>query len=312
MKTHIITTFDKNHLHRAVTLRENLRIQAPEAHVRLLCLDELCYETAKKLNLANTTVMRAENLGDAELLEARKNRTTPEFASTIKPAFLLYMMKSGIVASDDLLAFIDPDFLFYQRAEPLFEKAYSSGSIVVTPHRFPKEKEHEQYKKGFFNAGIVFFKNDAAALECLEEWRKQCIDWCFLRYEDGKIGDQGYMSAWPEKYKNVYQLVDKGVNLSTWNISNYTISRKPDGYFVDEEPLVCYHFHGLKFYLGKNSKVKAYPVTVYHSQIYKDYLNALTESYKKLAAIDPLWQCGFAPKLGLLRTVKQKVWKVFS
>lgn len=111
------------------------------------------------------------------------------------------MLNSGIVGKEDLLVFIDPDFLFYNSPEPLFEKVYKSGSIVITPHRFPKRREDEKNAKGIYNAGIVFFKNDESARKCLEDWRLQCIDWCYLRFEDGKIGDQGYMNDWPKNIK---------------------------------------------------------------------------------------------------------------
>src|SRR3989338_5387822 len=135
------------------------------------------------------------------------------------------MLNSGIVGKGDLLVFIDPDFLFYNSPESLFEKVYKSGSITITPHRFPKHRESEKKTKGIYNAGIVFFKNDEYAKKCLEEWRLQCIEWCYLRFEDGKIGDQGYLSDWPKKYKGVYELEDKEVNLSNWNIENYEITK---------------------------------------------------------------------------------------
>lgn len=311
MKTHIITIFDKHHLGRAVCLRQSLNEYAPNTHVRFLCLDQSSYDTASKMNLRETTVMKPEDLNDSELLASRSDRTNPEFASTAKPAFLRFMMNSGIVGKEDLLVFIDPDFLFFNSLESLFEKVYKSGSITITPHRFPKRREGEKYVKGVYNAGIIFFKNDESTKKCLEEWRLQCIEWCYLRFENGKIGDQGYLTDWPKKYKNVYELEDKEVNLSTWNIENYKITKNSKSFFVDGAPLVCYHFHGLKIYFNYAGHLSAYPVTVYHGGIYARYLRELELAYKKIQKVDSSWRFGSVPRLNILRIIKQKIWKIF-
>lgn len=308
MKVHITAIFDKNHLSRAIACRVSLYEHSPGSIVRWLCLDDQCYEMARKIGLRDTIPMRPKDLGDTELLDVRKTRTNPEFASTCKPAFLRYMMRSGAVDKDDLLVFIDPDFYFYQPALPFFKKVFDSGSIAVTPHRFPPHRDQEKFKKGILNAGIVCFKNDAEAMRCLDEWRKQCLDWCYLRYENGQIGDQGYLSEWPKKYKGVYKIPDKGVNLSTWNIENYKITREPDGNFlIDSDPLICYHFHGLKFYLDQRRRLHPYPITVFHKQIYKPCIVAIQEASDKLLAFDPNWTYGTAHKLDFMRLIKQKI-----
>jgi hypothetical protein len=295
-----------------IALRQSLTVHAPDSHIYYLCLDDLGYQTAKKLNIPETTILRPEDLNDKELLASRSTRTNPEFASTCKPAFLLFTMKSGIVRSDDLLVFVDPDFYFYKSAQPLFEKVYSLGSITITPHRFPPNRENEQCKKGIYNAGIMFFKNDDSALQCLEEWRKQCIDWCYLRYENGKIGDQGYLSDWPRKYKGVYELRDKGVNLSTWNINNYKITKNKDGgFFVDNEPLICFHFHGLKLYFDRKGCLRAYPITIFHKEIYRLCLEELERAYDKIQTIDSSWRFGTLSQLNLFRIIKQTVSSYF-
>jgi hypothetical protein len=300
MKTHIITIFDKNYLGRALAFRASLTEHAPGQHLYMLCLDDACYETAKRLGIEDTTLMRAEDLRDPELMRSRDNRTLPEFASTCKPAFLLWMMKTGKVAKDDLLVFIDPDFVFYRSPEELWSKMYSSGSIIVTPHRFSKNVEQAEKMNGRYNAGICGFKNDGSALACLTEWRKQCIEWCYLRYENGKIGDQGYMTDWKSKYSGVYELMDPGVNVASWNIDDYR-----------GESLICYHFHGTKFY-ESDGQIKIPPALNLHKKIYAKYEELLTEAYKKIRTAEPNWKLGIIPHPGFLRLLKQSIWKIFA
>lgn len=312
-KAHIITIFDQNYLARVMAFRESLDKQAPELHVWFLALDDKAYEMSKKLQLKNTTVMKVSDMNDRELEQTRANRSLPAFASTCKPAFMSYMMQSGIVGPDDLLVFIDPDFYFYASPKDLFKKVYDSGSITITPHRFPPNRENEKYQKGYYNAGIICMKNDSEALKCLGEWRVQCIEWCHIRFEDGKIGDQGYLSDWPKKYKGVYELTDRGVNVSTWNIENHKItSDGQDGFLIGGEPLICYHFHGQRIYMGRDKKIYTAPSTSYHRGIYKVHEKALTLAYEQIWQIDPSWKLGLIPNPGFLRLLKQRVWKIFS
>lgn len=311
MKTHIITIFDKNYLGRALAFRASLEKFSPGQHMHMLCLDEACLETAEKLGLANVTLMRAESLDDPELMKARDDRTLPEFASTCKPAFLLWMMRSGKVAKDDLLVFVDPDFVFYSSPAMLWERMRASGSIIVTPHRFPKEREKDELRNGRYNAGICAFRNDGNALQCLEKWRRQCIAWCYLRYENGMIADQGYMNDWRKRYEGVYELVEPGVNLANWNIANHRIVRRDDGFAVDGSILICYHFHGAKFYRSGN-RIKILPILDRHRGIYGTYEALLTDSYRSIGAIAPGWDLGTLSNPGRLRIIKQSIWRMFS
>ena len=313
MRTHITTIFDKNYLGRVLAFRASLREHLPEQEVHFLCLDDEAFELCQALKLEHTRLVRLADLNDAELMATRKTRTAPEFASTAKPIFLLHVMKSGLVKSDDLLTFIDPDFFFYESPEAVFKKMYDSGSIIITSHRFAKNRENERFEKGVFNAGFMGFRSDQNALTCLEEWRKQCIDWCYLRYEDGKIGDQGYLSDWPEKYADVYVLPDLGVNLSTWNIQNYKIKKVGSNRFtVDGSPLICYHFHGIRLYFDKCNQIHASPITIFHGGIYQSYVRALQEAYEKVQSLRPGWKLGTIPNPGLLRIMRQKIMRRLS
>ena len=105
----------------------------------------------------------------------------------------------------------------------------------------------------------------------------------------------------------MYEIPNKGVNLSTWNIENYKIIRKSDGNIrVDNEPLICYHFHGLKLYLNGTNRLRAYPITVFHIFIYKKCLEGLQDAYTVLQQHDPSWKYGTLPRLHILRIIKQR------
>ncbi|MEI6843442.1 MAG: glycosyltransferase [bacterium] len=308
--THIATIFDKNYLVRALALRNSLYRFAPKATVWFLCLDNEAFELLKKLELKNTNIINLEEVNDQELMSKRDSRTSVEFAMGSKASFLKYMLDSNKIHPGDGLVFIDADILFYSDANKLFEKTVQNESIVLTAHKFSKEKEYLAPIRGYFNSGMIFFRNDENARKCIEEWRKQCIEWCSLVYENGKHTDQLYLNAWPKKYKGVFELPNKGVNTGTWNIENFKITKKDGLFFVDEDVLICYHAHGLRIYVD-GKMVRAYPITVFHSEIYDIYVKALQEAYEQIIKIRPDWNYGFVKKPDILRLTKQKILRYF-
>ena len=66
-------------------------------------------------------------------------------------------------------------------------------SILLTKHRYSPQYNKE-LKAGKYCVQFVTFKNDARALEALIWWRDRCLEWCYNRFEDGKFGDQLYLS----------------------------------------------------------------------------------------------------------------------
>ena len=68
---------------------------------------------------------------------------------------------------------------------------------------------------------FITFLNEENSLKVLDKWRKQCIDWCYARYEDGKFGDQKYLDEWPSIYQNIHILQHQGGGIAPWNLRQY-------------------------------------------------------------------------------------------
>jgi len=309
MTTHLATLFDKKYVLRALSLYESAQVFLPENQFWFLCLDQVSFDLLASLGLKNTHLKKLVDINDRELLAVRSTRPANEFAFTCKSAWVNYILESSEVRPDDMLIWADADILFFTEATDYIDKLQRIGSIGITPHGFSKEKE-KQF--GRYNAGMIFFKNDQNTKVCIKEWRQQCLESCKIKREEGKLGDQMYLDAWPQKYARVYDIVHPGVNLGTWNIHKYKIRKSGEGKFlVANEPLICYHFHGLQFYLARNKKIKPYPINVYHNEIYRHYTHSLQKSYEKVLQVDPGWQYEFASKPDVLRLIKQKILKMF-
>ena len=194
------TLFDKNFLLKGLALRNSLSENCPNFRLFILCLDNLTYDILKKMNLSSAVLLKLEQLGDHELLDLKNKRKASEFAWTCKPPLVIHIFNK--YRDVEFLTYFDSDIYLYSSPSAIYEEI-KDKSIIITPHRFPENKKHLEKKSGIYNAGNIIFRNDDNAIECLKEWRGQCLDWCYDYLDNGRLGDQMYLNNWSEKYKNV-------------------------------------------------------------------------------------------------------------
>lgn len=305
MKINAATICDKNYLVRALALYNSIIKNIPDSIFWFLCADEDSKHILQSFNLPNTVIINFDDLNDPELLEAKNNRSFAEFIFTSKPALINHILNK--ISDGDVLIYDDADLFYFSSPEKILNIMKNDKySIGIVPHKFPKDKEYMNERVGRYNAGLLYLIADQNSRLCVSEWRKQCIDWCYLKYEKDRFGDQLYMNKWPEKYQGVYEIKDKGVNLGSWSIYDFKITKKDGRFFVDNDPLICYHFHRIKFYL-ESRIVEPLPIYVYNKELYKDYAKGLELSLQKMSSLHPDWSNGFVEKPNILRVIKQKL-----
>lgn len=238
------TYFDQRYLPRGLALYESLRQHCPAFKLWVLCLDHVCYDVLVQLNLANIELIPIERLeaGDEELLQAKQNRSTVEYYFTLTPSLLLFILRTE--AEVDLVTYLDADLWFCSDLAPVYEEI-GDHSIAIIGHRFPPSLQYME-QNGIYNVGWLSFRRDENGLACLEWWREKCIEWCYDRCEEGRFADQKYLDSWPTLFSNVVVLKHKGANLAPWNLARYSIRFDGESFRVDEQPLIFFHFHGLK------------------------------------------------------------------
>jgi len=113
------------------------------------------------------------------------------------------------------------------------------------PHRFSASLQHlEAY--GVFNAGWIYWRNDARGRRAVADWRDDCLSWCGETAEpDGRFMNQGYLTSWPQRYAGVHVIRHPGVNLAPWNVAAHRLGCDAGAVTVDGKPLVFYHFSGM-------------------------------------------------------------------
>ena len=284
------TYFDQNYIPRALVLLTSMLAHCGKFKLYALCLDERTFEVIAKLDYAQLVPIRVSDLEavDAELAATKPTRSKVEYYFTITPAWLLYLFDR--YPEIDFLTYVDSDMCFFADPEPVYAEI-GTRSIAITPHRFsPDRAGLIQY--GRFNVGWMSYRRDEAGLECLRWYRARCIEWCYDRIEGERFADQKYLDRFPELFRQVAIVAHKGVNLAPYNVNNYEVTEAGGRIMVDDQPLLCYHFHSVReitpgnFQFVLDGKHGAKDGVVYRV-LYADYINQLAQIVQQLRPIFP-------------------------
>ena len=258
----------------------------PEARFHVLCLDDTAHWMVRERMLQVQAIRLAElEEFDRALAAVKPRRTMIEYYFTCTPCLPRYILSRETDA--DIVTYLDADLFFYRSPEEVFA-VIGDASIAITPHRFSPDLA-DRVRYGRFNVAWVSWRRDAEGMRCLEDYRRDCLDWCHDRVEGDRFADQKYLDKWPDSYRGVCVLAGKGINLALWNVEGGTFLKTPDAYLVDGEPLVFYHFHGVK-HVGPglwDTRHAEYRVEKNLSflieELYNPYLNILESTFNTFA-----------------------------
>lgn len=289
------TLFDKNYLLKGVAMLRSLSRHCPGAHVHVLCMDDQTQHILTQLALPNTTCIPLSALEDDALLAAKKDRSVAEYCWTLSPCLPWYVLQNN--QHIPLITYVDADLLFYSPVQPLFDEI-GGASIAIIEHRFTPRLQHLEVK-GRFCVEWVSFRRDEEGLACLSRWRAQCIEWCYYRLEDNRMGDQKYLDEWPERYSSVHILQHPGAGIAPWNYPQYRFDQTADGSVtVNNSLLVFYHFHQLQLLdNGKFDRLSS----IYTSEcpepalVYEPYEAELRKVLHDVRVVSPNFSAGMRP-----------------
>jgi hypothetical protein len=287
------TYFDHNYLPLGLTLYRSLKQHSPEFKLWVLCLSSTCYDVLKQLDLPDINLISLNEFerGDEALLGAKQNRRLIEYYFTCSPSLPLFILNN--YPEVDLITYLDADLFFFSDITPIYEEI-ADASIAIIEHRFSSDRL-KLVIYGIYNVGWLSFRRDENGFACLRWWRERCIEWCYDRPENGKFADQKYLDDWPNRFSGVVVLQNKGANVGHWNANNYQIFSSKNRIWVDEKPLIFFHFHAFKSYkdsfekmsLNPNLKVARFSDMEIHKEIYGSYIESLRETKKMLAPLLP-------------------------
>ena len=313
MPRHYCTLFDANYLVRALALYESLRSVDPTMSLHAFCMDEQAADLLRRLRLAGMEVIPIAQLerDDPQLAAVKEGRTRVEYYWTATPSIALWCLEH--VSEADSITYLDADLYFFSSPQPLYDEL-GEGSVLIVPHNYAPEHAHLEPASGVYNVELLVFRSDLEGLRVLRWWRDRCLEWCFNRVEDGKLGDQKYLERFHELSPAVVATRNKGAGLAPWNVSRYHLDRAGDTLLVDGEPLIFYHFQSLELLDGGGPLLRRlrhtvgsapgatftwatdYPVGKREQDlIWTPYLDALEGEYARVVDVDPDFPAGLVP-----------------
>lgn len=313
---HFCTYFDQYYLPRGLALYASLRNHCSSFMLWVLCMDRVCYSVLSQLSLPGLSPILIDDFerDDERLLKTKKNRSRIEYYFTCTPSLPLYIFKSQPEIS--MISYLDADLFFFDNPSPLFDEI-ADNSIAIIGHRYAR-RLNRRYRYGAYNVGWISFRGDKNGLACLNWWRERCLEWCYDRFEEGRFADQKYLDDWPALFQKLVVLRHKGANLAPWNIGNYRVRYHDNKIWVDEQPLIFFHFHGLRqltpwLYDSNFAGSRAKLCKVTRQYIFAQYIYTLSELrrlYLPLASKDML---PTGKRIELKTTASnQRIWNMFD
>lgn len=275
-----------NYLTKALVMYDSLIKECKsEFNFFYFTFDIETYKYLKELDYKNIFPIPLKDLEQfyPELKNTQCTRSTAEYFFTCTPHIVDYALKKFDI---NHIIYLDADLYFYQ-SPTLILNELRNDSVLITEHRyFPNDGNNES---GKYCVQFIPFMKDKIGNEVISWWKQKCVEWCYTRAENGKWADQGYLNDWPELFKNIVVMQNRGGGVAPWNINAYTFYKEQDKIRAFNEEIktdidvIFYHFQGLKIYTNKlislgisKRKKNAYEF------IYKDYLNKLSKKENEI------------------------------
>ncbi len=304
MKRFYCTYFDKAYLVRALALIDSVnRNEKNDFVIFCVCMDEISRILLEEIAPKHVVIIPFHDIEkrDATLLSSRKGRTLVEYYWTATPTIILRILENN--PEIDFLTYLDADLYFFSSTDAIFQEVGSS-SVFIHGHNYSPELKHLEESCGKFNVGLLGFRRDSNAFKVLRWWREKCIEWCFLKFEKDRMGDQKYLDSWPDLFSGVKISKHPGIGLAPWNYGQYqydTNSLKQ--LTVDRNPVVFFHYSAFAV-VNNNIFIplvhKHYPLNSYLlREIYLPYCKTLRDMVARVIAVLPSFQFGMDNTISL-------------
>lgn len=253
MEHNFCTLLSRDYLAKGLTLYNSLLDHDKHFTMFIFCMEKESTSILEQMGLKNAVIISMSELEteDRGLLETKDSRSVQEYSWTAKASVMLYILRH--YAEIDNIIWLDGDICFFSDAEPIYRE-WGSSSILLTEEKYTGLYEEKSRIYGKYQLGFMGFRRDETGIACLEQFRRNVLQWCYNRFEEGKWSDQMYAVDWPEKYKNVHIVKHKGINVNPFILYRYVteqgmkIISGDSRVFIEDEELVLFHFYGFDRY----------------------------------------------------------------
>lgn len=248
MNINIATLCDKNYLAKGLAMRQSLIDLGVEFTLYWLCLDRETHFILEDILDHNDRIYLLSNLerDNSDLSVLRNNPETrygsqrDNYIWSLAPYFVNYILDREIDPNDHLF-YIDSDIYFYQSPQVILD-VMGNKSIAIHTHRFgPNRKKLDV---GWYNVGVIGFKNDRVGKLVSNLWKHWVIDTSNPYYNEyGTCGDQKYLELFVEMFPKQVCVFDEEGSIS--HLAPWCCE-------LEDKPVVFFHFSHFQYDLKKN------------------------------------------------------------
>jgi len=275
----ICTLFDHRYMSRGLCMISSLRRNGSNHEVWVLCLSSQARHAMEALALPGVRMIELSDLENhiPALLTARANRPLLEYYFTCMAALHRYLF--DVVPQAECTMYVDADIQFFANPDIVFD-AIGDAPAAITPHNFIERDRARLERYGIYNAGWTSFRRTPEGEKVLNWWLERSIEWCFDRFDGDRYANQGYLNHFKEIAPDTKILRQKGFNCGPWNLGQYRVSLRGSTIYLDEDPLVFFHFHAVRnvwryFYFNGHRNYRAPLTRLTRNRLYRPYVAEL-------------------------------------
>lgn len=246
-----------NYLAQAKTLGISLRRTNPDFDFRIYLVDKLTGIKDVKVTLT-FTIIEIEELDIPQFEGMAKRYNLVELNTSVKP----FIIDTIFREEDDVqnIIYLDPDIKVFHSLSALTDKLVTF-TAVLTPHSTSPSDNHpygqpevNYLSTGIFNLGFIAFSRSTETFKILEWWKEKLVDQGYKDHQRHLFYDQKWMNLAPVFFNDICIEKNIGYNVAGWNLHERKISQIENTYYVNEVPLIFYHFSGLEI-IGDNISI---------------------------------------------------------
>ena len=284
----ICTVSDINYLSKGLALYDSISNNFPNFILNYLCIDDLTYEKLNYLNLPNLKVFHVDEFTSKDIvLLDLKNNDYRYFCWSLASYFSNYLLNTNI----DSITYIDSDIFFHHSLEILFDSFGDKNEIGIFRHR--QFDLSTPYHDGWFNVGVVYFKNGKIGRHICNWWSDAVL---YKKYENlSTCGDQKYLDEFPNMCPEDYIYIDGDIGHGApWQWQLYDFSDyEENGNIIwngNKQKLIFTHFSQFKYeengYVPSTTHYIYTPLNLYSEntslkKIHKNYYHDLKKVIQK-------------------------------
>jgi hypothetical protein len=260
---HYVTLFNKNFIPQGLNLYHSMVKYCGKFNLWIVCMDDETYNILKYLNLDKATLLLVDLHETEQLRQVKQERTIGEYCWTLTPYAPQIVFREN--ENVKRVTYLDADIWFVKNPGAIFEEFEKSpASVLITEHDYIDRFDQSE-TSGIYCVQFIIFDRLGSS-KILEKWSKQCLEWCYNRFEDGKFGDQKYLDTWPYEYgEKVHILKNKAAAQGPWNTTKYNI-----------KDAVFYHFHQVRILSTRVVDLGGYPLRNEHKEfLYLPYIREI-------------------------------------